>query len=71
MKDNKNKQHDKELKTKSKQVRRVEKKYIFAVQIWSGGRVARQRFAKPCTAVRIRSRPQPVESHCFRMMGLF
>ena len=25
--------------------------------IWSGGRVARQRSAKPCTAVRIRFRP--------------
>lgn len=38
--------------------------YIFASlpKAWSGGRVARQWSAKPRTAVRIRSRPQKVNS---------
>ncbi len=42
--------------------REEKKSYIYVSQrelsIWSGGRVARQRSAKPRTAVRIRSRPQ-------------
>ena len=34
--------------------------------IWSDGRVARQRSAKPCTAVRIRFRP-----HRNRVVGVY
>ena len=53
--------------------------YIFASlpKAWSGGRVARQWSAKPRTAVRIRSRPQKVNSKtgvgffCFLILYLF